>query len=71
MVNFLEIFFINSITTSSLKFSKYAAGSVILLQIKNFDRNIKEAVLAKFYIKVTSRTSFTRLRVIRQSNTVH
>ena len=41
------------------------AGNVILFQIKVNARNIKEATLAMYFIKVTSRLSFTRLRDIK------
>ena len=39
---------------------------MILFQFKVFARNIKEATLARYFIKITMRPSFTQLRVIRQ-----
>ena len=44
---------------------------MILIQIKIFGRNIKEATLAKYFIKVTAHPSFTRLKILRQINRVH
>ena len=62
---------ISSFFNSSAKFSKFDAGNVILFQIKIFGRNIKETTLGKYFIKVTARPSFTRLRVIRRINRIH
>ena len=67
---FLWILFIGSFTTSYARFSKFEAGNVILFQIKVFTRNVKETALARYFIKVTARPSFARLRVIRQINKV-
>ena len=53
-----------SFTTSCAKLRKFDAGNVILFQIKVFGRNIKETKLARYFIKLTARPSFTRLRVI-------
>ena len=39
---------------------------MILIQIKVFGRNIKETTPDRYFIKVTARTSFTRLKVIRR-----
>ena len=61
----------DSFNTSSSRFSKFDTGNVILFQIKVFARNIKKTVLARYFIKVTARPSFTRLRVIRRINSVH
>ena len=58
----------SAFSTSSAKFSKFDAGNVILFQIKVFGRNIKETTLARYFIKVTSRPGFTRLRVTRGIN---
>ena len=63
--------FIGSFTIISARFSKFDAGNVILFQIKVFGRNIKETTLARYFIKVTTRPSFTLLSVIRQINRVH
>ena len=41
---------------------------MILIQIKVFDRFIKETTLARHFIKVTARPSFTRLGVISRIN---
>ena len=60
-----------SFTTSSARFSLFDARDVILFQIKTFGRNMKETTLARYYIKVTTRSSFTRLRVIRRINGIH
>ena len=42
-----------------------SAGNVIWLQFKVNARNIKETALARYFIKVTARPSFTRLRDIK------
>ena len=55
----------SSFFTSSAKFSEFDAGNVILFQIKVFGRNMKETTLARFFKKVTARTSFTQLGYIR------
>ena len=62
----MEILFISSFSTSSAKFIEFEAGNGILFQIKVFGRNIKETTLARCFINVTARPSFTRLRVIKQ-----
>ena len=64
LVIFLEIVFISSFTTSSARFSEFDAGNVVLSRINLLARNIKEIALANYFIKVTARPSFTRLRVI-------
>ena len=51
-------------TTSSARFSEFDCLKVILLQIKVFDRNIKETTQETYFIKVTTHLTFTRLRVI-------
>ena len=53
--------FIESFT----RFSEFYAGNVILFEIKVSARNIKETTLARYFIKVTVRPSFTRLGVIK------
>ena len=68
---FLEMLFVSSFTASSARFSKFDSRKKILFQINVFGRNIKETTLAKYFIKVTARPSFTRLRVIRRINRVH
>ena len=40
--------------------------NMISFQIKVFGRNIKETTPDRYFIKVTARTSFTRLKVIRR-----
>ena len=60
-----------SFTTSCARFNEFYAGNVILFQIKVNARNIKETTLARYFIKVTARPSFTRLRVIKPINRVH
>ena len=69
-VNFLEIFFVRSFTISSARFSEFDSRNVILFQIKVFGSNIKETTLARYFIKVAARPSFTRLRLIRQVNKI-
>ena len=64
LVIFLEILFVSSFTTSSARFSKFDRRNVMLFQIKAFGRNIKETTSARYFIKATARTSFTRLGVI-------
>ena len=44
---------------------------MIFFQIKVFGKTIKETTLAKHFIKVTARPTFTRLRVIRQIKIIH
>ena len=69
-MNFLEILFVSSFTTSSARFSEFDSQNVIkkkqkqktnviLFQIKVFGRNIKEATVARFFIKVTALPIFT------------
>ena len=67
----MEILFIRFLPTSSAKFSEFDSGNMILFQIKIYGRNIKETTLARYFIKVTARPSFTQLRVIRRINRVH
>ena len=43
---------------------------MILFQFKVFGRNIVEAVLARYFIKVILRPSFAQLRVIRRMNSL-
>ena len=63
----MEILFVNLFTTSSARFSKFDSRCVILFQIIVFGKNIKETTPARYFIKVTARPSFTRLRVIRRT----
>ena len=58
----------SSISTSSAKFSEFDTGNMILFQINVFG---KETMLAKYFIKVAARSSFTRLRVIREIHGNH
>ena len=46
-------------TTSCARFSEFYAENVILFQNKVNARNIKETTLARYFIKVTARPSFT------------
>ena len=62
---------LSSFTTSSARYSEFDARNVILFQFKVFDRNIKETMLARYFIKVTARPSFMRLRVIKRTNRVY
>ena len=43
----------------------------MLFQIKVFAKNMKEATLARYFIKVTARASFRQSRIIRQINRVY
>ena len=43
---------------------------MILFQFKVFGRNIVEAVLARYFIKVILQPSFAQLRVIRRMNSL-
>ena len=70
-VNFLKIFFVRSFTISSARFNEFDSRNVILFQIKVFGSNIKETTLARYFIKVAARPSFTRLRLIRQVNKIY
>ena len=56
---FLEIIFISSFSTSSVQFSEFDSGNVILFQIQVSGRNIKETPLAKYFLKVAACPSFT------------
>ena len=47
LVNFLEILFVSSFTTGSVKFSEFDSHNVILFQIKIFGRNTKETRLVR------------------------
>ena len=69
----LVIFFVDTVlfTTSCARFSVFYAGNVNLFQIKVNARHIKETTLATYFIKVTARPSFTRLRDIKRINRVH
>ena len=68
LVNCLETLFISSFATSSAKFNEFNGRNLILFKIKVFGRNIKETTLAR---QVTTRHSFTQLRVNRQINRLH
>ena len=61
----------SSFTTSCARLSKFYTNNVILFQIEVNTRNIKETTLARYFIKVTARPSFMRLRVVRPINRVH
>ena len=53
----------SSFTTSFARLSKFYARNVILFQMKVNTRNIEETTLERYFIKVTARPSFMRLRV--------
>ena len=55
----------------ALENQQFDASNVILFQIKVFSKNIKETTLVSYFTKVTARSSFTRLRVIKRINRVH
>ena len=63
---FLCTFFIGSLIASSARFREFDVRNMILFQFKIFGRNIIEIALARYFIKVTARPCFTRLRIIRQ-----
>ena len=67
----MQILFVGSFTASSTRFIEFDAGNMILFQIKVYGRNIKGTTVAKYFIKVTARSSFTRLRVICRINRSH
>ena len=46
------------------KISRFDAGNVILFQFKVFGGNIKETTLVGYFMKVTTRPSFTQLRIL-------
>ena len=71
LVNFLELLFVSSFTTSSARFSEFDSGNVILFQDKVFGRNIKDTTPARYFVKETAFPKFTRLRVIMRINRVH
>ena len=60
-----------SFTTSCTRFTEFYTGNVISFQIKVNARNIKEPRLARYFIKVTARPSFTQLRDIKRIYRVH
>ena len=68
---FLKILLISPFSTSPTKSSEFDVVNMMLFQVKVFDRKIKETTLAKYFIKVTVRPSFTRLRTIRRINRIH
>ena len=71
LINFLEMLFVSSFTTSSARLNEFDSWNKILFKIKVFNRNIKEITLMRCFIKVTARSSFTRLRAIRWINRAH
>ena len=71
LVNFFADTLRRLITTSSARFSEFHVGNVILLQVEVFVGNIKKTTLARYFIKVFARPSFTQLKVIRQLNRAH
>ena len=59
LVNFLDILFVSSFTSSSAGFSEFDSWNVILFQIKDFVRNIKETALVKYFTKVIASPDFS------------
>ena len=59
LVNFLDLLFGSSFTSSSAGFSEFDNQNVLLFQIKVFSRKIKEIKLARYFIKVTARPSLS------------
>ena len=70
-IGILVIFFVDIFQLPASKFNKFDTGNMILSEIKVFARNFKETTLARYFRKVTTRTSFTQLRVIRRINRIH
>ena len=62
LINFLKILFVFSFISCLARFSKFECRNVILFQIKNFGRNIKETALTRYFIKVTACPNFARLK---------
>ena len=53
----MEIILISLFTTSAARFNEFDARNVVLFQIKVFGRHIKEAMLARYFRKITVRPS--------------
>lgn len=56
---------------SSGNFSKFNPGKIILFQIKTVAGKIDWSTLAAYFIKLTGRSSFIQLRIIKQINKIH
>ena len=52
--------YIGSFFTSFANFSEFDVGNMISFQIKVFDGNIKQAKLARYFIKVTARPTLRK-----------
>ena len=61
----------SSFSTSSVGFRELDVENVILFQLKNFGRNIKETTQARHFVMITAYPIFTRLRVTRRINRVY
>ena len=66
-----EKIFSKSFSNGSTSFSVFDAGNTILFRIKVFSGKINGTTLAKYLIKITVCSSFTRLRIIGQINRIH
>ena len=68
LIILLEIILISLLTISSARFNEFDARNVILFHIKVFGRHIKEAMLARYFRKITVRPSSRWLSVISALN---
>ena len=59
LVSFSETLFVSSRATSSERIREFDSQNMILFQIKVFGGNVKETILARCFIKITARRSFT------------
>ena len=57
--------------TSFERFSEFNGRNAILFHNEVFGKQMKETTLVAYFIKVTTRPSLTRLRIIREINRVH
>ena len=57
--------------TSFERFSEFNGRNAILFHKKVLGKQMKETTLVTYLIKVTTRPSLTRLRIIREINRVH
>ena len=61
---FCRLLIINSFSPVLQNLANLMPETRVLFQIEVFGRNIKDTTLARYFIKVTARPSFTRLTVI-------
>ena len=70
-VIFIEKLFISSYTTITARVSECDAENVILFQIEDFGRNVKDTPFARYFIKVAAHPSFKWLIRIKWRNRIH